>query len=115
MAYRSRADRAKIFAPFDALKGFHELLVAQEQIIVPRKELSEDMKQELDYKLLHLDGHPIITIAYYSIADANYLQVTGKVAKISLSSRILQVVNTRISFDDIQTIEGDCFETIMAE
>ena len=110
-----RADRAKIFAPFDALKGFHEALAAQEVMIVPKRDLSEEMKEELDYKLQHIEGHPVITVTYYSVADGNYLQITGKVGKISPSCRILQVVNTRIPFDNIQSIEGDCFEELIAD
>ena len=110
MAIRPRADRAKIFAPFDALKGFHEALAAQEVIIVPKMELSEEMKEELDFKLQRLGGHPVLTVIYYSLSEGNYLQVTGKLAKITPSSRILQVVNTRFSFDDICDIKGDCFD-----
>lgn len=113
MANKPRAERAKIFAPFDALKGFHEALAAQEVIIVPRQELSEEMKEELNYKLQHIAGHPVITVIYYSLAANNYLRVTGKVARISPSSRILQVVNTKISFDDIQNLQGDCFEALI--
>lgn len=110
-----RADRAKIFAPFDALKGFQEALVAQEVIVVPKKELSEEMREELDFKLHHIEGQPIITVIYYSFVENNYLQITGKLSKISTSSRILQVVNTRISFDDIQSIDGDCFNDLIAD
>ena len=110
-----RAERAKIFAPFDALKGFHEALAEQEMIIVPKVELTDDKKDELDYKLKHMDGHPVVTVIYYSFADNNYLQITGKVARISVSSRILQIVNTRISFDDIRDIQGECFDEILAE
>lgn len=110
-----RADRAKIFAPFDALKGFHEVLAAQEMIIVPKVELTEDKMEELDYKLHHMEGRPVVTVIYYSFSDNNYLKITGKVARISLSSRILQIVNTKISFDDIRDIESDCFEEIIAD
>ena len=108
-----RADRAKIFAPFDALKGFKEALAAQEVIIVPKVELSEDQKEELDYKLQHIEGQPILTVIYYSMQENNYLQVTGKLAKILPSCRMLQIVNTRISFDDIRDVKGDCFDEIL--
>ena len=110
-----RADRAKIFAPFDALKGFQEALAAQELVIVPKVELTEDKKDELDYKLQQMEGHPIVTVIYYSFLDNNYLKITGKVARISTSSRIPQIVNTRISFDDIRDIESECFDEIIAD
>lgn len=50
MAYNKRADRAKLFAPYDALKGYREALIAKEKIIVPRKDLSEEVKDDLDIK-----------------------------------------------------------------
>ena len=34
-----------------------------------------------------------------------YLKVTGMVARFNISSRVLQVVNTKISFDDVLDIE----------
>lgn len=39
MANRKKADRAKQFIPFDALKGFREALKAEEKRVVERKEL----------------------------------------------------------------------------
>ena len=41
-------ERAKIFMPFDALKGFREMLQNQEIIKVEKKELSEDKIKEID-------------------------------------------------------------------
>ena len=35
-----RANRAKQFMPFDALKGFREALAEKERVTVPKKELS---------------------------------------------------------------------------
>ena len=42
---------AKIFAPFDALKGFDEAIAEQEEIYVRKPELGEYEKDELDQKL----------------------------------------------------------------
>ena len=46
-----RGNRAKIFAPFDALSGFDETMDAETVFTVHPAELSEEMKQELDLKL----------------------------------------------------------------
>ena len=43
--------RAKIFAPFDALAGFDEALASTEVLCEPRRELSDDEKEELDRRL----------------------------------------------------------------
>ena len=49
-----RGNRAKIFAPFDALSGFDETMDAETVYTVHPAELSEEMKQELDEKLQNL-------------------------------------------------------------
>lgn len=43
--------RAKIFSPFDALKGFHEAIAAKEDIYVEQKELTEEDARRLDLTL----------------------------------------------------------------
>ncbi|MDF2873269.1 MAG: hypothetical protein K0R05_4844, partial [Anaerocolumna sp.] len=64
-------DRAKIFAPFAALKGYEEAITAKQKIVVPRIELSEESKEYLDLQLgkieqLLMNGqHPIITVVYF--------------------------------------------------
>lgn len=97
-----RADRAKQFLPFDALRGFREALAAKERILVDRRELSEEQKEELDRKLRQIKKKDIITVEYFE-KDA-YLSVTGMVASIDESSRILRLVNKKIPFQDISDL-----------
>lgn len=98
----STADRAKQFMPFSALKGLEDALKEKEKIIVPKIELSEDNAIELDRKMHTLKRGKIATIVYYD--NENYLKITGMVAKIDKDNKILQIVNTKISFDDIYDI-----------
>ena len=105
MANKKRADRAKIFAPFDALKGFREALRLKERITVPRMALSEDMKYDLDWKFKQLKPNDMVTIIHYD--DGDYIKTTGMISLISLEGRFIQVVNTRICVDDIVDIEDD--------
>ena len=42
MSKMKMSDRAKIFAPYDALKGFKEMLNEQENIKEEKKTLSEE-------------------------------------------------------------------------
>ena len=112
-------DRAKIFAPFAALKGYEEAIEAKQKIIVPRIELSEESKEYLDLQLgkmerLLISGqHPIVTVVYFqkdklSIEDGGeYVRFTGMVAKLDQTSRILQIVEKRLYLDDIYEIEGE--------
>lgn len=94
-----RSNRAKQFMPFDALKGFREALEEKERIIVPKRELSEEQKAELDDKLKQIHRMDIVTVEYFQ--NGEYVQVTGVVSKIDKTSRVLKIVNTSIPFDDI--------------
>lgn len=103
MANQQKADRAKLFLPFDALKGFREALAEKERIVVPKTELSEDRKEELDRLLHQIKPGDIITVVYFH--NEEYVQLTGMLSMISLSGRTLSIVQTRISFADIYSIE----------
>lgn len=112
-------DRAKIFVPFAALKGYEEAIAAKQKIVVPRKELSEEAKEYLDSQLGRIEQlltngqHPIITVVYFQKdresgeAGGEYIQFTGMVAKFDRTSRILQIVDRRLRLDDIYGIEED--------
>ena len=45
------SQRAKQFAPFDAVVGLRKALLEKEKIKVKRKELSEDMTDEINFTL----------------------------------------------------------------
>ena len=99
------SDRAKQFMPFSALKGLDEALRAKEKIVVPKVELSPEMAEELDYKMHLLEKGKMVTVIYFS--NGEYVKVTGLVARIDETSRVIQIVNTKIRFDDIQDICGE--------
>lgn len=105
MANIPKADRAKLFAPFDALKGLREALAERERIRVPKIELSDEMLEELDRKLRFINCGEILTVIYYD--NEEYIKITGMVSKISEISRSLTIVNTLINFDDIKDIHGN--------
>lgn len=89
--------------PFAALKGLPEALSAKEKIVVPKIELSPEMAEELDLKMHRLERGRISSIIYFH--NDKYLKLSGMVARIDETSRILQIVNTKIPFDDILAIE----------
>ena len=94
--------RAAQFMPFAALKGLDEALAAKEKIIVPKKELSEEMLSELDEKMKQIEKGSLITVVYYDKEE--YIKMTGIVSRIDPSAKVLQVVNRRIDFEDILAI-----------
>ena len=99
------SDRAKQFMPFSALKGLDEALRAKEKIVVPKVELSPEMAEELDYKMHLLEKGKMVTVIYFS--NGEYVKVTGLVARIDETSRVIQIVNTKVWFDDILDICGE--------
>ncbi len=98
----SISDRAKQFMPFAALKGLPEALAAKEHINVPKKDLSPEMADELDRKMHLLSKGQIATVIYFHKGE--YLKITGMVARIDTTCRLLQIVNTKIPFDDLLDI-----------
>lgn len=99
----SREDRAKQFMPFAALKGYPDALRRKEKIVVERQELSDEYKEELDYKLRQIRKNDMVTVVYY--CKGEYLKVTGMVSRIDETARVLKIVNTRISFEDLYEIK----------
>lgn len=100
-----RAERAKQFLPFDALKGFRETLAQKERIVVERTELSEEYREELDRRMQRVLKNDIITVVYFH--EGEYVQVTGMVSRLDVTSRIIKIVNTKISFEDIYEIRWE--------
>lgn len=97
--------RAQQFMPFDALKGLRTALTEKERIIVEKKELSEERKEELDRKLKRIVKRDIITVEYFE--NGEYVRVTGMVSGLDLSGRVLKIVNQKISFDVISDLQGE--------
>lgn len=98
-----RQDRAKQFMPFAALKGYEEALREKEKIVVPKIELSEEMKEELDRKMQQVMRNDMVQVTYFK--EDEYLQITGMVARIDKDARVLKVVGTKIPFEDIYKLE----------
>ena len=111
------ADRAKIFAPFAALKGYEDAIREKQKLVVPKVELSEELAEMIDRQLAFLsnelaDGrHPMARVVYFvqdeedENGNGQYLQVTGVVAGLFPEARYLQVVGKKISIDDIRELE----------
>lgn len=97
-----RGARAKQFQPFDALRRFREALAQKECEAVPRKELSPEQEEELDFQLRQMQPGDIVTVEYFS--EGAYIRTTGAVVRISRADRALEVENARIPFSDIDRL-----------
>lgn len=98
----SNLDRAKQFLPFDALDGFQEFLKQKEKIIVEKKELSEEVKEELSRKINSLEIGDKVKIVHYK--NKQYKIDIGKFNQINRMQRFIIVGNTKIAIDNILKI-----------
>ena len=101
----NNSDRARQFMPFAALKGYEELVKQQEKVITRKKELSEYKAELLSKKISSVKKGDIVKIVYY--AGDGYIKTEGMVSSVDFNFRILTVIKTKISFDDIYDIAGD--------
>lgn len=126
--------RAKIFAPFDALKGFNEAVSAKDVIYEAQRELSQEDSEELSRRLTILHNltynsrmaranHVQVTVTYYEpCADENheayglrgqYRTITGICWNVDAEvNRTITVDRQKLSLDDIIRIDapGDIFK-----
>lgn len=100
----SNAARAKLFMPFDSLKGFQECLRQKEKVIVPRKILLEDHLEQLNHTMSHMEIGDMIQAVYYYYD--HYRQITGLLSKIDKDhNKTIQIVHTCIPIKDIIHLE----------
>ena len=100
-----KADRARQFLPFDALKGYKEEIARKQKVIVNKKDLSEDDAKILNYKLNQLSVAMMVKVIYYDVAK--YVALQGMVSKIDKDNNILMIVKNKININDIISISGD--------
>jgi len=100
----STEQRAKQFAPFDALKGFSEVLREREKIKVSKKILSEDKIRELNDALLTLKKGENALVIYYN--GDEYIQTEGTICKLNFTMHCLILDDVTINFEDLLYIEN---------
>lgn len=108
-----RQHRAKIFSPFDALKGYDEAIESKEVQYVERS-VPVDLDEELQKPRIGSQ----VTISYFvPCTDVNndafdlglgtYETITGTVRKIDSVSETLAIDDTVICFEDIGEISEE--------
>jgi hypothetical protein len=105
MKNNAKLERAKIFLPFDALKGFQEALREKEKILVDKKILSQEEKEKIANKLIQLKKGMIVKIIYFE--NHEYIELEGMISKIDLVYQKLKIVTKEIQFTDILDIKSD--------
>ena len=92
-------DRAKLFLPFDALKGLQEHLRMVEKCVEDKVILSDDLYDTLNNKFNSLRVGDSILIKYYY--NLEYIESSGVIKKIDYNNKNIYLMNSVINVDDI--------------
>ena len=110
-----RQNRAKIFAPYQALKGFGEAIRAKDAVFVHRLELGEYAQERLDRTLRQLRRRDRVTVTWFRAKPGDggqelgqYVTETGTVERIDPVYRVLLLGRRRIPTEEIIELRGDC-------
>ncbi|MGN1277412.1 MAG: hypothetical protein ACI4UK_10525 [Floccifex sp.] len=106
-------NRAKIFLPFSALKGFEEKIDEVNQCYTKKIELNEDMILQIVQKLYDyqsiLSQNPIICLTYFvedkSNIDGFYKTEEGILSQIDFEHGFIVLNQKRIQIANIYDIE----------
>ncbi len=91
--------RAKIFTPFAALKGFEDLIRQQDETYEEMPELSDDQYDDLNYAVNVIKVGDSITVKYFR--DNHIKMLNGSVERISKEKRKICVKNNKIDFSEL--------------
>lgn len=105
MEKNSRADRARQFMPFSALRGFEELIQQQTAASEARRELSEEQAAVLSAKLAQVARGMLVAVRFYD--RIGYVTMHGMISEVDFSVRTLTVIKRKIRFADIIDISGE--------
>ena len=97
----NRADRAKQFAPFDALRGLREALAQKEQEHErqEKRELSEEEQASIEQALVEIArGDEAEAVCFQ---DGKYVKVVGTVVRVDTNFRYLQIGEGKIAFANL--------------
>lgn len=99
-----REQRAKQFAPFDAMKGLAEALRDREErhSRVPKHGISEEDREQINETLRKVEKGSKVFLSYY--ADFHDRERSGIVTEINRPYRFLRVDDEKICFEDLYAI-----------
>ena len=100
----SRAERAKQFAPFDALKGLQETMRMKEyeHDRIVRGELSEDEIKEISAILMNIQNGDKVQLEFFR--DGHAIKLTGK-SMLDFLEQKIYVGEFVILFEEIKSIK----------
>ena len=99
----NEVDRAKQFIPFDALKGFREALRKREEVVIKKRELSQEDIDVINFKLARIKKGDLVKVTHYQ--KTHYVETNGIVSEINEVDKYLRIVVMKIAFSDIVNID----------
>lgn len=92
----SQGDRAKIFAPFAALRGFEESAHARERTLTPRPSVAEDRQEQLDRRIRALRKGDTVTLTVFEIVKQTPQGDLGRLRTLTGALLTIDPVNLNI-------------------
>ena len=109
-----RLNRAKLFAPYDALKPFEATVHAKDIVYTRRVELSEYAQECLDQRLRRTDRGDTVTVTWFRARSpgsdddtGQYVTATGVITKIDCAFHVLYLGNAAIPIEDILDLRDE--------
>lgn len=101
----NRENRAKQFAPFEALTGLRDALrqVELEEERVEKKEVSEYKAEQIGKTLYKIEKGKTVKVTYYD--NGYYIDVQGVVSAIDRTFKFIVIGEGKIYFDDIYELK----------
>lgn len=105
------SNRAKIFSPFAALRGFDDEISSEgaSKLLVKKVELSDEEKNDLSDKLLQVTKGMKVVVQYFvrtTESTGKYISLTGTVAMIDPVYRELKVMQDKVMQDSDRKAVG---------
>ena len=99
----NREERAKQFAPFDALKGLHDILRMKEyeHEKVAQGEISEEKAREISSVILSLTKYDNVELTYF--ANGHYHTYSGQI-QIDFENQIIKLPDHSFPLMDLSNI-----------
>lgn len=100
----ARIERAKQFAPFDALKGMQDIMILKEyeHNAVMKGEVQEEQANKISKILINANKNDIMQITYYNLG--HYIKTIGKI-KVNFANGEIEINDKIINLLDIFDVE----------
>lgn len=91
--------RAKIFSPYAALKGFENLIKQQEETYEEMPELSEDQYEDLNFAIKCIKAGDYVSIRYYR--DFHIRTISGAISRLAVEKKEIFIDSKRLGFEEL--------------